>query len=160
MNRTHYLLGDFRTFLISSTSNICEVKQENSNRHGNNTKSSHFQNFIERTLCSSCALRLRPARGVILPTFIGPRVLRQQYNILVNHVLHELGTCWNMLPKCKENWQPSALYSRQGRQSWGGHIPPTFWTGGDTYIVIPPTFCFEKFKSKCLNNKLFQYFSL
>ena len=53
---------------------------------------------------------------------------------------------------------------RQGRQSWGGwggHIPPpTFWTGGDTYIVIPPTFCFEKFKLKCLNNNLFQYFSL
>ena len=22
----------------------------------------------------------------------------------------------------------------------GGHIPPTFWTEGDTYIIIPPTF--------------------
>ena len=33
--------------------------------------------------------------------------------------------------------------AKQGRRSWGGlggRVPPSFLSGGDEYLIIPPTF--------------------
>ena len=62
-----------------------------------------------------------------------PRVELGYFEIINNKYAHSLNPERRKLE----------LDGSHGRKSWGGRggrVPPTFWSGGDTYINCPPHF--------------------
>ena len=55
--------------------------------------------------------------------------------------------CWKLQYNyaCITVTQVSSQHGRQSWGGWGGRVPPSFWSGGDEYLIIPPPPLFDMF---------------